>query len=99
MSGSGPGDDKTEHPTQKPVAIFAEPIRNHLARGEAVYDPFAGSGTAFIAAEIEKRVALGVEIEPRWCDAIAHRFEAFTGITPEREGEPISCAVEPATAP
>ena len=38
-------EDKFDHPTQKPVLLFETPIRNHLRPGEAVYDPFLGSGT------------------------------------------------------
>jgi DNA modification methylase len=40
------------HPTQKPVECFSIPIRNHLKSGGIVYDPFAGSCTAMVAAEV-----------------------------------------------
>jgi DNA modification methylase len=41
----------TGHGTQKPVRLFEMPLLNHTAAGDAIYDPFVGSGTAIIAAE------------------------------------------------
>ena len=41
----------TGHATQKPVALFEAPLLNHTEPGEAMYDSFAGSGSAVIAAE------------------------------------------------
>ena len=72
-----PADAKVDHPTQKPVALFTIPITNHLQPGEAVYDPFAGSGTSLIAAEVTGRRAFLMEIDPRCCDLVRRRWEAF----------------------
>lgn len=69
----------TEHPTQKPVEVYTIPIQNHTQIGDALYDPFAGSGTVFIAAERTRRVGLGVELDPRWADAAISRWEGLTG--------------------
>jgi DNA modification methylase len=79
---SGSHDEKTEHPTQKPVAIYTRPIENHVTRGAGVYDPFAGSGTALIAAHQLGRIAYLMEIDPTYCDVICTRFENATGIAP-----------------
>jgi tRNA G10 N-methylase Trm11 len=46
-------------------------MQNNSDAGQAVYDPFLGSGTTLIAAETIGRLSLAVELEPRW--------EAFTG--------------------
>jgi len=51
MIMSGSTEDKVDHPAQKPVVLSETPIRNHLAPGGLVYEPFAGSGTTLIAAE------------------------------------------------
>lgn len=67
------------HPTQKPVDLFVTPIRNHMKPGEIVYEPFAGSGTNFIAAEKCGVSCYGIEIEPKYCQVIIDRWEQFTG--------------------
>jgi DNA modification methylase len=75
-SGSEPA---TAHPTQKPVELFLRPIRNHLVRGEAVFDPFVGSGTSIIAAEQLGRRCYAMDIDPRYVDVAVFRWEAATG--------------------
>ena len=54
-------------------------MQQHTLRGEICYEPFAGSGTQFIAAERLGRRCFGVEISPRYCDLIVRRFIAFAG--------------------
>lgn len=71
-------DVKVDHPTQKPVALFTIPLTNHLEAGESVYDPFGGSGTSLIAAELTGRKAYLMEIDPRCCDLIRQRWQAFS---------------------
>jgi len=68
------------HSTQKPVECMARPIRNH--EGD-VYDPFVGSGTTLIAAEMERRTCYAMDIEPKYCDVAVRRWEQFTGETAE----------------
>lgn len=70
------------HPTQKPLALAERALRNSSRRGECVLDPFLGSGTALIAAKRLERRCVGLEIDPRYCDAIVRRYLAFVG--PER---------------
>src|SRR5215471_17346329 len=44
--GNGYGiDEKLGHGTQKPVELMRRPMINHTSEGQAVYDPFMGSGT------------------------------------------------------
>jgi DNA modification methylase len=77
-AGQGAGEDgATRHPTQKPLLLFERPILNHTKRGEIVYEPFAGSGTCLIAAEKSGRRCFALELDPRWCDLIRARYEAF----------------------
>lgn len=64
------------HPTEKPVDILRQLIESSSVMGETVYDPFAGSGSTMIAAALERRVAVGCEIEERYCEAAAKRFES-----------------------
>lgn len=69
------------HSTQKPTALWETPLRNH--EGD-VYDPFAGTGPALIAAEKLGRRAYLIDIEPRWCDVIVTRWQQMSGQKAER---------------
>jgi len=78
---SGGQDSKTAHSTQKPVECMRRPMQNNSNPGQAVYDPFLGSGTTLIAAETTGRVCLAMELEPRYVDVAVRRWQAFTGMT------------------
>ena len=67
------------HPTMKPVPLFDYQMKNNTKEGAVVLDLFAGSGTAIIAAEQNGRCAYCMEIDPKYCDVIIDRWEAFTG--------------------
>ena len=67
------------HPTVKPVALVADALRDCSKRGQTVLDPFAGSGTTLIAAEICGRFARLMELDPSYCDVIVQRYEKFSG--------------------
>jgi 16S rRNA G966 N2-methylase RsmD len=67
------------HPTVKPVAMLADAIRDVTRRGAIVLDPFAGSGSTLIAAEKTGRQARCIEYEPKYCDVIVRRWQAYTG--------------------
>lgn len=76
---SGNQDLDTIHGTQKPVECMRRPMVNNSSPGQAVYDPFLGSGTTLIAAETIGRVCVGVELDPRYVDLGLRRWETFTG--------------------
>lgn len=67
------------HPTQKPVALLERAIRNSTRAGDVVLDLFGGSGSTLIACERTSRIGRLVELDPKYCDAIVRRWEAFTG--------------------
>ena len=75
-----PQKSETGHSTQKPVECMRRPIVNNSRAGEAVYDPFLGSGTTVIAAETEGRRCLGIELNPEYVDIIVQRWQEFTGL-------------------
>lgn len=60
----------TDHPTTKPVDLFAYLIGNSCKPRGLVLDPFGGSGTGLIAAERTGRSAALVELDPRYADVI-----------------------------
>jgi len=72
-------DAKTVHGTQKPVECMRRPIENNSSPGQAVYEPFMGSGTTLIAAEISGRVCFGIELNPAYVDVAVERWQQFTG--------------------
>jgi hypothetical protein len=55
------------HAAEKPLNCMLKPILNHSLAGDAVYDPFVGSGTTIMAAEQSGRVALAIELSPDHC--------------------------------
>lgn len=78
-----------EHPTMKPVALWAQAVQDGSRSGEIVYDPFLGSGTTLIASEQLGRKCFGMEVSPAYCDVIVRRWQELTGkvATLESTGE------------
>jgi DNA modification methylase len=72
-------DADTVHGTQKPVECMRRPILNNSSPGQAVYEPFVGSGTTLIAAETTGRVCYGIELNPAYVDVAIARWQQFTG--------------------
>ncbi|MEE3101320.1 MAG: site-specific DNA-methyltransferase, partial [Pseudomonadota bacterium] len=79
-------DAETIHGTQKPVECMRRPLLNNSSWGQAVYEPFSGSGTTLIAAETTGRACLAMELDPAYVDVAVRRWEAFTGKAAELEG-------------
>lgn len=75
----GSAEQKFDHPTQKPVELIRRPLLNHTKRGEAVYEPFLGSGTTLAAAEITERVCWGIELDEKYVDTAVLRWQALAG--------------------
>lgn len=72
-------DAQTVHGTQKPVECMRRPILNNSSLGQAIYEPFMGSGTTLIAAETTGRVCFGMELNPAYVDVAVQRWQQFTG--------------------
>ncbi len=62
------------HPTQKPVAVIGPLIRYSCRPGGVVLDPFMGSGTTLLAAKLEGKKAIGIEVDKKFCKAAANRL-------------------------
>jgi len=69
----------TGHSTQKPVECMKRPIENNSSPGQAVYEPFSGSGTTIIAAEMTGRCCHAIELSPAYVDLAIKRWQNFTG--------------------
>jgi DNA modification methylase len=85
-------DDGHGHGTQKPVECMRRPIENNSSPGQAIYDPFSGSGTTIIAAEMTGRSCFAIEIDPAYVDVAILRWQAFTGLTATLQGAGTSFA-------
>ena len=72
-------DAETVHGTQKPVECMRRPILNNSSPGQAIYEPFMGSGTTLIAAETTGRVCYGIELNPAYVDVAITRWQNLTG--------------------
>jgi DNA modification methylase len=67
-------------------------IENNSSPGQAVYEPFSGSGTTLIAAEMSGRACHAVELSPAYADVAVLRWQAFTGQEARLEGSGASFA-------
>lgn len=72
------------HPTTKPLDLIRRLILNSTQIGDVVYDGFLGSGTTLLACEQVKRVCIGVELDPEYCQTIIDRFKKLTGLEAEK---------------
>jgi site-specific DNA-methyltransferase (adenine-specific) len=68
-----------EHPTMKPIGLFAYQMENSTQEGDIVLDSFGGSGTTMMAAEQLHRKARLMELDPHYCNVIIARWEKLTG--------------------
>jgi len=77
--GNRQREESWGHGTQKPVECMRRPIANNSRPGQMIYDPFLGSGTSLIAAEMTDRVCCGLELNPAYVDVIVRRWQLYTG--------------------
>jgi DNA modification methylase len=74
-----PAKSETGHGTQKPVECMRRPMENNSIPGNAIYEPFSGSGTTIIAGEQSGRRVLAIEMNPIYVDVAIKRWQDFTG--------------------
>jgi len=82
-----PRKSETGHSTQKPIECMKRPIENNSSPGQAVYEPFSGSGTTIIAGEMTGRHIYAMELDERYCDVNVRRWQEFTGQQAALEGD------------
>jgi DNA modification methylase len=75
------------HGTQKPVEAMLRPMLNNSVAGQALYEPFCGSGTSLVAAEMSGRRCLAIELNPAYVDVAVQRWEDFSGEKARREAD------------
>lgn len=75
-----------DHPTEKPLGLFMQLVKNSTRRGEIVLDTFAGSGTTLLVCEKAGRRARVMELDPKYATVVLDRWERETGRKAERIG-------------
>jgi site-specific DNA-methyltransferase (adenine-specific) len=70
---------KRVHPTQKPVGMLGDILKDFSKEGQSVLDLFGGSGSTLIACEQLNRKCYMMELDPHYCDVIIARWEKLTG--------------------
>lgn len=90
-------DGGVGHGTQKPVECMRRPIENNSSPGQAIYEPFSGSGTTLIAAEMTGRTCHAIELNPAYVDVAIKRWQNFTGnqATLEADGRTFDDVAQP----
>ncbi len=71
-----------QHATSKPITLHEKAIKRCTRPNDIILDSFLGSGSTLLAGEQLGRRVFGCELEPRFCDLIANRYEALTGTKP-----------------
>lgn len=72
--------DKRVHPTQKPIKMLSDILRDFTEAQSKVLDVFGGSGSTLIACEQTDRQCYIMELDPHYCDVIIKRWETETGL-------------------
>ena len=67
------------HGSIKPMSVVSDILTRISNPGGMVYEPFSGSGTTIIAAEMTGRKCCAIEIAPRYVDVAVRRWQEFTG--------------------
>jgi DNA modification methylase len=65
---------------------FGTPHDYHTRVVELIYEPFCGSGTAIVAAELAGRSCRAIELSPAFCDVAVERYRRLTGQEVRRDG-------------
>jgi site-specific DNA-methyltransferase (adenine-specific) len=79
-----------EHPTMKPIPLFAYQIGNSSKQGDIVADAFGGSGTTMVACHQMQRKAYVVEFAPKYCQVIIDRMRKLDpSLVVKRNGVPL----------
>ena len=90
LAGSLYKKERTEHPTQKPIALIKDLIRAFCPKNKegfyegSILDPFHGSGTLGVCCEILNQEGhniswVGIELEEKWCKIAQARLNNLTG--------------------
>ena len=69
------GNDRTEHPTQKPLPLIKHFLEIHSKKSDLILDPFLGSGTTLVACKELGRCGIGIEISEEYSKVAVNRLK------------------------
>jgi len=83
--------EKTEHPCQFPIELIERLVLSMTNKGDVVFDPYAGVGSALCAAVIHDRKGYGTDIMKKYLDVAEERIKAAANGTLKRRlmGTPV----------
>ncbi len=68
---------KSLHPTQKPLELMEWLVKTYTNPGDIILEPFAGSGSTLLAAQLHGRRAIGIELSEEYCETAANRLQTI----------------------
>ena len=81
------GDERHGHATPKPVEMMRRVMKSSASDGGLCVEPFGGSGSTLIGAEVTGRRCFSMEVLPRWVDVIVQRWQEYTGKAATLDGD------------
>ncbi|MBT9169371.1 MAG: Modification methylase DpnIIB [Syntrophomonadaceae bacterium] len=73
------GNERTDHPTQKPIELMKKIVLIHSNEGDIILDPFLGSGTTAVASKQLGRKYIGIEVSKDYLDMAVKRLQGISG--------------------
>lgn len=82
------GEDRYGHATPKPVAMMERVMRSSVPEGGLCLEPFGGTGSTLIGAQLTGRRCFTMELQPLYVDVIVRRWQTLTGEAATCQGQP-----------
>ena len=71
------GNERTKHPTQKPLKLMEDLVNKHSDVEFTILDPFMGSGTTGVACKNLNRKFIGIELDENYFNIAKDRIESI----------------------
>lgn len=71
-------EQQFDHPTQKPLRVLERLVRCSTDKDDVILDPFAGSGSTLVSANLNNRNYIGIEREEEYVELAEEFLETVT---------------------